>query len=437
MKKTLTAIIVGCGHRGRLYAQYALEYPDELKIVAIVDPDDHVRKLTQDMFNVPDEMCFRDMQEVLTLGKIADCVINGTMDKLHISTSVPFLKQGYDMLLEKPITNNAKELLYLQDVANKYGNKLMICHVLRYSDYYRVAKEIINSGEIGEVVNIETSERVGVTHNCISFIRGKWNDEEKCGSSMMLAKCCHDIDLICWLNNATQPDKVASFGGRNFIVPEKAPEGAGTRCLVDCPLVDKCQYSAKIMHIESDFLGIYPWQCTGKESNELTVEEKIQSLKTDNPNGLCAYKCGATIVDHQNVLIQFKNGSTAVHELLGSAQRAGRNLYILGTKGEIEGWPGDGKLYVRTYDFEHRDKIDVGKERVVDFNSNDQSEKGGHFGGDYMLTRDFVRFMRGEQPSISCTSIDDSINGHLCVYAADRAMKENRVVCIDEIKNEK
>ncbi len=433
MKKQVSAIIVGCGHRGRLYASYALSNPEELKIVALVEPDDNVMKLTKEMFSVPDNMCFSDMSQVLKLGKIADCVINGTMDNIHIETSIPFLEQGYDMLLEKPITNNAKDLNKLVQVVKKHGNKVMICHVLRYSEFYKEAKKVINSGEIGEVVHVETTERVGVAHNAISFIRGKWNNEKECGSSMLLQKCCHDLDLACWLNNASKPKKVSSFGGRNFIIPEKAPKEAGTRCLVDCPLVETCQYSAKLMCIDCNYLSFYPWQCTGKEANQLTKEEKIQSLKTNNPQGICAYKAGATVVDHQVVNIEFENGSTATHSMLCSAQRAGRSLYVLGTKGEIEGWAGDGKLNITTFDVENRSNIDKGITRTVDFNAKDQSEKGGHFGGDYLLSEDFVKYMQGEKPSISCTSIDDSVNGHMCVYAADLSRLNEKVIYIDKI----
>ncbi len=437
MKDEIRAIIVGCGHRGREAAEEGVKYSEKFKVVGLVDPDRHILDITKKMFGVPDEMCFTHIDQVLARGKIADCIINGTMDKLHIETSIPFLEQGYDMLLEKPITNNAKDLLKLLKVVKEHGNKLVICHVLRYSDFYKEAKKVILSGEIGEIVHIETTERVGVAHNCISYIRGKWNNEKECGSTMLLAKCCHDIDLICWFNNATRPKKVCSFGGRNFIVPSKAPKEAGTRCLVDCPLVDTCQYSAKMMCLESnDYLGQYPWQCTGKEWYEVSNEERIESLKTYNPHGVCAYKTNADVVDHQAVMIEFENGSTATHGMLCSAQRAGRSFYILGTHGEIEGWGGDGKIYVRTFDAVNHDNIDKGKERVIDFTNNDQSEAGGHFGGDYAMMRDFVDYLLGKEPSVSCTSIEDSVYGHLCVYAADQSREEERIVHISEYMEE-
>lgn len=435
MDKLVKAIIIGCGHRARRYAKEAVLYNKNFKIVAIVDPNEHILELNKKEFGVSDNMCFTSIEQVLALGKIADCIINGTMDTLHVQTTIPFLKQGYDVLLEKPITNNVKELMELSNIAKEYNNKVMVCHVLRYADFYRQTKQVILSGEIGEIVHIETTERVGVAHNCIAFIRGKWNNEEKCGSSMLLAKCCHDIDLICWLNGKTKPKKVSSFGGRNFIIPEKAPSRAGDKCLVDCPLVDSCQYSAKMMLLESgNYLASYPWQCTGKEWYEINEEEKIESLKTYNPHGQCAYKTDANVIDHQTVSIEFENGSTATHGLLCSAQRAGRSFYILGTHGEIEGWGGEGKIYVRTFDSENHSNIDKGKERVIDFSNNDQSEMSGHFGGDKNLTHDFVDYIMYNKQSISCTTLEDSINGHLCVYAADISRKEDRNVYIDSLK---
>ncbi|MFQ7076745.1 MAG: Gfo/Idh/MocA family protein [Christensenellaceae bacterium] len=212
------------------------------------------------------------------------------MDEYHYRTATS-LKAGYHMLLEKPVVNNMEQLLDIERTAEENGCLLMVCHVLRYTPFYRGIKEVIERGEIGEIVHIETSENVGIAHASNSYIRGKWNSKEKCGSSMLLAKCCHDLDLLCWLNNKASPVKVASFGGRNFILPEKAPDGAGTRCLVDCPHVNDCRYSAKSIYVDNDRFPWYSWQCLGKPYEEATREEKTQSLKTFNPHGECAFRC--------------------------------------------------------------------------------------------------------------------------------------------------
>ncbi|MFR1984112.1 MAG: Gfo/Idh/MocA family protein, partial [Christensenellaceae bacterium] len=247
-------IIVGNGERASCYCKYALYSPENLQVTAIVDPDKNKLKEGAKLYGVPERHCFESVEKFLEKREEyaieADGVINATMDEYHYRTAIPLLKAGYHMLLEKPVVNNMEQLLDIERTAEENGCLLMVCHVLRYTPFYRGIKEVIERGEIGEIVHIETSENVGIAHASNSYIRGKWNSKEKCGSSMLLAKCCHDLDLLCWLNNKASPVKVASFGGRNFILPEKAPDGAGTRCLVDCPHVNDCRYSAKSIYVD-------------------------------------------------------------------------------------------------------------------------------------------------------------------------------------------
>ena len=254
MKKIKT-IVVGCGDRACVYAEEGVFGLNRLEIVGAVDPDEVRLKYMQEHFGVKAECCYTDQSQLLAKGKVADCIINGTMDQYHKETSIPFLKQGYDMLLEKPIVNNEKDLMEIRGAARENGCKLMICHVLRFSPFYRKIKELILAGEIGDIVSIETGERVGYAHSSMSYIRGKWNKESECGSSLLLAKCCHDMDLLCWLNNKTVPVEVSSFGGRDFMTAENAPKGAGTRCLVDCPkdVREHCIFDVQAMYLDIIF----------------------------------------------------------------------------------------------------------------------------------------------------------------------------------------
>lgn len=421
----IKVVVIGCGDRATVYAKEGCKNLGAMVVVAAVDPDETRLKYMRDEFGVKEENCFKSVDEILKRGKIADCIINGTMDQLHVSTTLPFLEQGYDVLLEKPITNNEKDLLNIKDTAAKHGCRLFVCHVLRYSPFYRKIKELIIGGEIGKIVNISTTERVGVFHSSVAFIRGKWNKEKECGSSLLLAKCCHDLDLICWLNNSTVPDVIYSDGGRNFITPENAPEGAGTRCLVDCPpeVREKCIFDVQSMYLDNCMLPWYPWQCTGKNWWEVTEEEKVESLKTYNPHGRCAYKCDGDLVDHQNVSIKFADGSTAMHSMLLSSFKAGRSIFVTGTLGEIEGYAEEGRFVVRHYD----KKTSCYTEKEYNFNDK-KGETGGHFGGDRGIVQDFTSFIRGNGYSVSCTSIEDSVNGHVLVFRADESLKSGKAV---------
>ena len=421
--KQVKVIIVGNGDRANCYCKLALSNPELLKVAAIVDPVKRKQREGAAKYGVPSALCFNSVEECMeyhdTHGKIADAVLNCTMDELHYETTVPFLKKGYHILLEKPVVNNMEQLLEIKRIAEENGCLLMVCHVLRYTPFFRTIKEIILRGDIGEIVHMESSENVVVAHSSNSYIRGKWNSKEKCGSSMLLAKCCHDLDLLCWLNNGTSPVRIASFGGRDFIIPSKAPEGAGTRCLVDCPHVDICQYSAKSIYVLNDIYPYYSWDCIDKAYDEISKEEKIESLKTFNPHGMCAYKTDSDIVDHQSLVLHFANGSTATHTLIQGTVIPRRLMRIVGTKGEIEGSLDSCRFTVYKYDFDRAwytsEEIDI-KEQI---DKNDH-----HAGGDDGIIRDFVSMIGGGETSISCTKIQDSIYGHLCVFMADASMDE-------------
>ena len=421
----LKAILVGCGDRTCVYTHIGVDELKGLEVVAAVDPDLERRKYVHEHFNVPLDKCYSDISDVLSQKKFADVVINGTMDELHIETSMPFLKQGYNMLLEKPITNNEKELLELAKTAKENNCKLMICHVLRFSPFYREVKRVITSGEIGRVININTSERVGAYHSSVSYLRGKWNSEQSCGSSLLLAKCCHDIDLITWFNNNTRPVLTYSMGTRNYFNKEDAPKGSGERCMVDCPkdVREKCIFDAEYMYVKNTILPWYPWQCTGKKYQDVTLEEKIESLKTYNPHGRCVFKCGGDLLNNQQVVIKFADGSIACHTLVLGAMKADRTIHIVGTAGEIEGSVSSGELFIRTYNKETAGY----NERKVTFEEK-KGETGGHFGGDKGLVADLLAYLGGEQLSNSTTVIEDSLVGHLIVYDADESIRSGQPI---------
>ncbi|WP_270261805.1 Gfo/Idh/MocA family protein, partial [Ruthenibacterium lactatiformans] len=182
MAKQITAIIVGAGHRALLYSTYALENPQALKIVGVADPDPIRRRKTAEMHGFGEDMCFESAEALAERPRLADAVINGTMDTQHVKTAVPLLRRGYDMLLEKPFAVNEDEMWELQRVAGETGRRVMICHVLRYAPFYVAVKERLLAGEIGDIINIQATEHVSYHHLAVSYIRGKWGNEEKCGA---------------------------------------------------------------------------------------------------------------------------------------------------------------------------------------------------------------------------------------------------------------
>ena len=247
--KPLTAVLVGLGHRALLYGSYALNHPDELTVVGLADPDRGRLERAAAMFVIPPERRFQTSEELAAQPRFADAAINGTMDRQHVPTTLPLLHAGYHILLEKPISPDQQELLHLLSVTRETQRVLMICHVLRYAPFYVAVRERVLNGEIGEIVSINSTERVSYHHMAVGFVRGKWRKRAE-SNPMLLAKCCHDLDLICWMKSGIEPRHVASHGNLMIFRPEKAPPGSGTRCLVDCQIESTCPYSARKYYVE-------------------------------------------------------------------------------------------------------------------------------------------------------------------------------------------
>ncbi|MBQ8981832.1 MAG: Gfo/Idh/MocA family oxidoreductase [Eubacterium sp.] len=425
-QKPITAIIVGAGHRSFVYSELAITNPEMLKIVGVADPNPVRRKKAMEHFGFGEDMCFENAQELASKGRLADAVINGTMDEQHLETAIPLLNCGYDMLLEKPFAVNEDEMWQIVNCAKENNARVMICHVLRYTPFYYSIKERVASGELGDIINIQTTEHVSYHHLSTSYVRGKWANSQKCHTTMLLAKCCHDLDIMMWLMSETKPCSISSFGSKFQFKPENAPEGAGTICMKDCPHVDTCDFSTKRLYIDHpDRWSFYVWDALEHVDNP-TIEDKIALMKSDNPYARCIYKCDNDVVDHQSVLVNFESGATGTHNMVGGSAEPRRNIHIVGTKGELFGNFEDSKytvLKINPSPDAHNEECDV---EEVDLNVHGDmvGAYGGHGGGDERLAADFVKFVRGENPSLACTSIFDSVAGHLSVYLADKS-REN------------
>lgn len=224
----------------------------------------------------------------------------------------------------------------------------------------------------------------------------------------------------------TKPVSISSFGSKFQFKPENAPENAGTICMKDCPLVDECVYSTKRLYIDQpDRWSFYVWDALEGIENP-TIDDKIALMKTDNPYARCIYKCDNNVVDHQSVLVNFASGATGTHNMVGGSAEPRINIHIIGTKGEIFGNFEESKftvLKINPSPDAHNEECNV-EEVDLRVTGDMVGAYGGHGGGDERLAEDFVKFIRGEQPSLACTSIFDSVAGHLCVYLADKS-REN------------
>ena len=417
-----TFIGIGAGRRTGKYSQYALDHPDRMKVVAIAEPDPVRRQRYSQLHDIPSAMQFASFEDLANRAPVAQAAINGTMDQIHYRSTMSLLEAGYDVLLEKPIAQTEQQVRDLIETSDRCQRTVMICHVLRYTPFYRKIKDMLDDGAIGSIVAMTTNENVSYHHMAVAFVRGRWRKTET--SPMLLTKCCHDLDMIAWLMTGIAAKRVASFGSLSQFKPSNAPPGSAERCLDGCELEPGCQYSAKTNYITQRLWGHHVWQSLDNIDNA-AEEHKLESLRTDNPFGRCVWHCDNDVVDHQTVIVEFSNGVTATHNMFCATTRPTRTIYILGAKGEIEGDFQDGLVKLRTPRGEEASRHN---EEVIDMNITGDEGQDGHGGGDMGLIADFASVISGDETSRSATNIQDSLTGHLVAFAADTAMREHRVV---------
>ncbi|MFA6134471.1 MAG: Gfo/Idh/MocA family oxidoreductase [Phycisphaerae bacterium] len=421
----VTLAIVGAGGRGTVaYASYALQFPDQARVLAVADPIEHRRMELARLHNIPAENIFADWRQLARRKKLTDAVVIATQDAMHTAPAIALAKKGYHMLLEKPMAPTPAECRRI--VKTVLDNRIIFAvgHVMRYTPYTRQMKAIIDRGAIGEVVNIQHLEPVGFWHQAHAYVRGKWRNEKE-STPMLLAKSCHDMDWIRYMMGR-RCVKVASFGSLFHFRSDKAPAGAGTRCLTDCSIESQCPYSARKIYLNQAEKGDLDWPVCALFSLPDTagkLEQNVEGVRTallTGPYGRCVYHCDNDVVDNQVVCMEFEGGTTANFTMTAFSPGIGRQTRIFGTRGYLA---GDGR------NIEHFDFLSNAT-NVIDTETPDGGIRSGHGGGDYGLMGSFVEAVASNDPSKVSSGPLETLETHLMGFAAEQGRHGNKVVKI-------
>lgn len=402
----VTAILIGAGARGQIYARYAQEHPEELRIMAVAEPKADRRALMCRAYGIPADRAFSNWENLLARPQMADAALICTLDDMHTEPTLAALKQGYHVLLEKPMSNSETECRAIAAAAEEAQRVLSVCHVLRYTPFYRTIKQLIDDGQVGEVASLSQVENVGYWHHAHSFVRGNWRCSEQT-SPMILQKSCHDMDILLWLSGQ-RCTRVSSFGSLHHFDAAHAPQDAPLRCTDGCPHSVVCPYDAGKIYL-TDNVG---WP------TDLSREGRLKALR-EGPYGRCVYHCDNDVVDRQVVNLEFDNGAVAGFTMTAFTTDMARQLKVCGTKGQIT-----ADMNANTVSL-HR--FGESGPREITLETPPQTNNYGHGGGDYYLMRDFVRAVQsGGDGNLSSARV--SLQSHLICFAAERSRVERRIV---------
>ena len=411
--KKIKIIVVGAGDRGTTYASRVLKHSEKAEIVGVAEPREKWRECLAQNHNIPPLNIAKDWREFISRPKFADAVIIATQDSQHKEPAVAFARKGYHILLEKPMAPDEESCRQIVSAMIDSGVIFAVCHVLRYTQYTQKIKEIISNNLIGDVVNIQRLEPVGYMHQAHSYVRGNWRREDE-SSSMLMAKCCHDLDWIRYVMNS-KCTSIQSFGTLKHFRSDQKPEGAADRC-VNCSIETECPYSAKKLYIGCVKKGSTGWPVNviTPKVNEANVMEALRV----GPYGRCVYNCDNDVVDNQVVNMLFKSGATASLTMTAFAEGRHRETRIFGTKGEL----AIDRNSIRLFDF-LTDKWDE-----IKLDSSDHSIIGGHGGGDYVLIEKFIDAIRNNDKTLILSGAEETLESHLMIFAAEKSRRENIVV---------
>lgn len=362
-------------------------------------------------------MQFKTGNDFYSLGKVSDAVIIATMDRDHYKQAMDALELGYDILLEKPISPKPEECVKIQDKANEKKCKVIVCHVLRYTNFFSEIKRIIDSDELGKIISIQHNENIGNFHIAHSFVRGNWRRSDL-SSPLIMQKSCHDMDILTWLV-ASDAKRIASFGDLTYFKKENAPANSSDRCLT-CKAAAECRFDARKAYLP--IKGQWPATVVSQDQTE---EGLLKELET-SPYGRCVYRCDNDVCDHQVTIIEFKNGVKVTFNLSGFTNKISRTIKIMCENGEIR---GDDSLNIIEVTRFASNSAEGYEQRVI----HPSVIGGGHGGGDVGLMNDFLDLIENGSDN-SRSSIGKSVESHIMAYAAEQGRVTGSIIDIDTLK---
>ena len=418
IKNPVTAITLGAGGRGNVYGNYGLQFPKELNIIGVAEPIAIRNKRYAEKHTIVDKNRFDTWEHVFDRPKFADAVIISTPDDLHYGPCMKALEMGYDVLLEKPIAPTEKECLDILNLANKTGRIVAVCHVLRYAPYFIKLREMIQSGSIGKLISIQHLEPIEHIHMSHSYVRGNWHNSKET-TPIILAKSCHDLDILRWIID--KPCKnIAAFGSLKWFKKENAPDGSTNRCTDGCAVEKTCPYSAlKIYNQPGGWSSVFDFPDDTSKHEEYLLEQ----LKTTN-YGRCVYRMENDQPDHYVTSMEFEDEITANFSMEAFTSYHGRRTRIMGSHGDIA---GDMTA------FTHTDFL-TGKITKWDISIEEDKNSGyqgsGHGGGDWGLVTDFINAVKKQDASLLTSTIDASVESHIMGFMAEKSRETKQTIPI-------
>jgi predicted dehydrogenase len=345
--ETLRIGMIAVGGRGGLWRHWHAPSEARCRVVAGADVSaDAIARFRTDHGGDPfvtDD--YRRMLERKDVDAVAVC----SPDHCHEEHAVAALEAGKHLFLEKPMAITTEGCDRVLAAWRASGKRMMIGFNMRYMSIFRVVKEVVDSGAIGELKAVWVRHFVGYGGD---FYYHDWHADAKNTTSLLLQKGSHDIDMIHWIS-AAYTQRVAGFGGLDYF------GGARPNDLTcdTCPDVRTC------------------------------VEAQPGSSRS-----LCAFREEVNVEDNQVLIMELERGIKAAYLQCHFTPDYHRNYTFIGTEGRVENSEPEMRVWLKTRRSNtYRELAD--REYAI------KPSAGGHGGADPVICRDFVDMvLDGKEP---------------------------------------
>lgn len=214
MKKLKTGLS-GLGRVGWPFHFPQLMKKEGFELAAVVDMQDD--RLAEAKEKAPYIRCYKDFNKMIEEENL-DLVVIASPTGFHYEQLKKAFESGVDVFMEKPMAINLAEADKMIELMHKYGRKLMVYQPHRKFNYNVKAKEIIDSGILGDIymIKYETS---------LFRFRSDWQSLKKYGGGMVNNYGAHFIDLLLYLSNSKKAEeihcqlrRIASVGDADDVV---------------------------------------------------------------------------------------------------------------------------------------------------------------------------------------------------------------------------
>jgi predicted dehydrogenase len=430
-------VVVGTGGRSNMFIKAIVEdYKDNAELLAFCDTnqtrmDYYNMKLEKEWNAQPIKTYKAEAFEQMVAEQKPDVVIVTTMDRTHHKYICRAMELGCDVISEKPMTVDATKCQQIIDIKKRTGRNLTVTFNYRYSPRNTKIKEVIKSGLVGDITSVHFEWLLDTKHGADYFRR--WHRDKRNSGGLMVHKSTHHFDLVNWWIDSV-PATVFAMGDLKFYGKENAENRGVTEFYFrakDSAIAKEDPFALNVIDEDENLLGLY-----------MNAEHEDGYYRDKSVFG-----DGINIEDNMGVMVRYKNNTVMTYSLNAHCPWEGYRVCFNGTKGRLE-FNVVEKSYVSG---DHEDfnqpgmrELEGDKKELVPeiiFQAHwekpqtityEQSDKGGHGGGDVRLLNDLFLGV-GEDPLGHAAGYIDGAMSILTGIAANKSMATGQPINVDEL----